>query len=61
MEIDINIKEKLITGIITDTEEEILPEFTHTQKVKLDDIPMQKRGGKGIIIYKPSEIYGNVS
>ena len=31
------------------------------KKVKLDDIPTQKRGGKGIIIYKPNEIYGNAS
>ena len=31
------------------------------KKVKLNDIPTQKRGGKGIIIYKPNEIYGNAS
>lgn len=31
------------------------------KKVKLNDIPAQKRGGKGIIIYKPNELYGNAS
>ena len=31
------------------------------KKVKLNDIPTQKRGGKGIIIYKPNDIYGNAS
>ena len=31
------------------------------KKIKLNDITLQKRGGKGIIIYKPNDLYGNAS
>ena len=35
MEIDINIKEKIITGILTDTEEEIIDEIKRKSILKV--------------------------
>ena len=45
-------------------EEDCLAVFSskgYGKKVKLNEISLQKRGGKGIIIYKPNDIYGNAS
>ena len=38
-----------------------MKEYLKETKVKLNEISLQKRGGKGIIIYKPNDIYGNAS
>lgn len=54
----------VITGLPIRNENDDLAVFTENglaKKIKLTELPIQKRAGKGLICYKPTEITGNLT